>query len=193
MLRRAGELAAGSTDNHSAVQELQRLAGSRRRTLQQAEKISRLGRRHLEFEQAHHVHRLLYAALHDEPVPPADPDTLTRIAALNETFERDRDPGEVWNLLLAAQPGLQSLLDEARQRRFGEDQPAIPNSDQLADSEQSGRWLESYKGTLGLAAELKHVVGPQSGSTDPVIQSQRAYNFAERYLPDQRPEPHNPS
>jgi hypothetical protein len=188
---RARELAGSAVEDQSARDELRSMAGSRRKTLERAEKHSRLGRQHLEHsEQANRVHRLLYAALHDNPVAPADPDQLAQIAMLNETFAKERASAEVWDQLLTAQPRLQALLDGTRRGDFGESPGfSVPSADQLADPEQAQRWRESVNGGLRLTAALKHVIGPQAGRSDALTGSERAFVFTDRHLCGERPTP----
>jgi hypothetical protein len=188
---RARELAGSAVEDQAARDELRSLAGSRRKTLERAEKHSRLGRQHLEdSDQANRVHRLLYAALHDKPVAPASPDQLAQIAMLNEIFATERASAEVWDQLLSAQPRLQTLLDGARRGDFGKNPGfVVPSTAQLADPEQAQRWRESVNGGLRLTAALKHVIGPQSGESDPLAGSVRAFVFADRHLKSERPTP----
>jgi hypothetical protein len=191
VFKRANELARSEIDDQAARDELRRLAGSRHKTLERAEKMSRLGRRHLESgARAEHVHRLLSAALHDTPVARADPVVLAQIAMLREAFAKDRAPDDVWAQLLAAEPRLQAFLDDVRGGRFGEKfDPFMSSEEQQTDPERGRRAYEALTGDLGLAAALKRVVGPQAESTDTLIGSQRAYDLVHRRLLEERPEP----
>jgi hypothetical protein len=113
---------------------------------------------------------------------------LAQIAMLREVFAKDRAPDDVWAQLLAAQPRLRAFLDDVRRGRFGEKfDTSMSSTEQQADPERGQRAYEALTGDLGLAAELKRVVGPQGESTDTLIASQRAYDFAHRRLLEERP------
>jgi hypothetical protein len=187
----ASKLAGSEVEDDVARAELLRLAGVRRITLERAEKMSRLGRRHLELsERANRANRLLYAALHDVPVPAADPDQVAQIATLRKLFAKDRAPDEIWQQILATEPRLTAFLDDVQRGRFGQKFDAFaPVNDQHADPARGLRAYESLNGDLELAVELKRIVGPQAENTDVLVGSQRAYDFVHSRLLDERPAP----
>jgi hypothetical protein len=161
------------------------MAGGRRRPLKRAEKMSRLGRRHLESVRGYDTHRLLAAALRQEDVVPASEGVLAQIKALSQFCVRGRPDKEVWDELCRMEPRLLDLLADARSGRFGPGQ-AAPFTAPTTPEEQ-GRVFESSHGALGLTAALKQFVGPVSECDDPIIGSERALTFADRYLGNQRP------
>jgi hypothetical protein len=185
VFQRATALAAGDTDDQAAREELIQLAGGRRRTLERAEKMGRLGRRHLESVRGYDTHRLLAAALREEEVVPASEEVLAQIKALRQFFVRGRPDEEIWDELCRMEPRLRGLLADVRSGRFGPGQ-AGPFTTPTTPEEQR-RMFESSHGALGLTAELNQLLGAVSGRDDPILGSERALNFADRYLGDQRP------
>jgi hypothetical protein len=185
VFQRATALAVGDTDDRTARDDLIQMAGGRRQTLERAEKMSRLGRRHLESGRGYNTHRLLAAALRQEEVVPASEEVLAQIKALNQFFARGRPDEEVWDELCRVEPRLLDLLADARSGRFGPAREAPFTTPTTPEEER--RVLESSHGALGLTAELKHLVGSVSARDDPILGSERALTFADRYLGDQRP------
>jgi hypothetical protein len=185
VFQRATALAAGDTEDRTARDELIQMAGGRRRTLERAEKMSRLGRRHLESVRGYDTHRLLAAALRQEEVVPASKEMLAQIKALSEAFAPGRADEEIWDELCRMEPRLLDLLADARGGQFGPARVAPFTAPTTPEDQR--RVFESSHGALGLSAALKQLVGPVSPHDDPILGSERALTFADLYLGDKRP------
>lgn len=185
---RARELAAGSTDETAARDELIRLARGRRKTLQRAEKVARMSRAHLEREQANRVWRILHAALHDQPVRPATAAELAHLRALDRLLDPERSHDEIWEDLSTREPRLELLRRQVAAGRFGANDSGERSTAQRAEGLAAiNRQAVALRKTLELRAALNPLIGPRSTHPDTLMVSERVYKAAYFYLLGQRP------
>jgi hypothetical protein len=185
LFRQAMRAARAGKDDETAVAELRSLAGRHRRSLRRAEKLSRLGGRHLDFTVVARAHRLLGAAVTGHPLAPIDPAHAQHTALLDGVFDRARGDDAIWADLIARAPQLAALESEVRAGRFGHADEAIG---ELGEAERQ-RLATNTRLWFALDARIKTLVGPSSASSDPVIRSRRARAFAAFRLDRLRPDP----
>ncbi|MGH9126852.1 MAG: hypothetical protein ACRDZ8_19300 [Acidimicrobiales bacterium] len=187
ILTRAKELVAEDPDGRddedgrrdaTAVQELARMAGRHRRSLQLAALGARQGGRHHEDAGANRVHRLLQAALTGTPVAPPASDDVARFAVLGP-FAR-RSPRQRWAELVRREPRLADFDEDAQSGRY---RPPPGVFDRTLPREQfAALAAEQQERLKELRDRLDLLVGPQSGQTDVLLSSQAALEAAHDYL-----------
>lgn len=171
-------------DDEEAVAGLRSLAGRHRRSLRRAEKLSRLGGRHLDYTVGARAHRLLHAAVTGHPLASIDPAHIQHTALLDGVFDRARGDEAIWADVIAREPQLAALASEVRAGRFGH---ARETTDELGEVERQGL-ATSTRLWFQLNERIKTLAGPSSATTDPVIRSRRARDFTSFYLDRLRPD-----
>lgn len=203
VLDRAKQLAGDNREDERAVTELRALASSKRRTLRQAERASRLVGYHHELTQANLANRLLKAALAREAVPPAPSQgDRERIDTVETFLQLKKD--EQWAHLTNLQPALLELRADALAGCFGDlkarhdearevlktatDGPggqrvvSFSSSDPPRTEEEMRRLRQAAQGEQQLMRRLKPLIGPACGHEDLLLSSQRALDAAHSYL-----------
>ena len=142
--------------DEAAVKELRRLAGRRQTDLGPAEVTARIGGRFLDLEVENRAQRLLASAISGEPIRAVTNEERQRFDAVGEFAELG--PDAAWNRLVAAVPPLGEVAEEL-----------------IRSSAGSKLTTEDLRNLL---ERVQLLVGPGSGSSDPLIGSVYARTFA---------------
>jgi hypothetical protein len=162
-------------DDHSAIEELLRLAGRHRDALRVAEIQSRNGGDFVDLPIPNRAQRLLEAALTGRPVRQVTADDERRMEIV-DAFD-DLPADEAWDELVRRVPGLSDLFDDHADP-LTENGPLDESGVGAAHPPPSwtAEELERLRGRIAA------LLGPQSGSSDVVVGSVYARNFAVNHL-----------
>ena len=186
----ARRLAKDGREDRAAVQELQGLAGGRKRTWKRAVRSAQLGGAHFDRADDNRAYRLLIAARDDLPVTPASAAEQARFSELDRVLSKTRGEDQIFDSLVDREPQLSRLFIEARDGRYGPRYiPERPSAAQVRDLAWRENAAAQARGALELAQSVKELAGPTSASTDMVITARRTRDWIDFYLQQQRPAP----
>jgi hypothetical protein len=167
-----------SHSDDKAVATIVKAGGHQPESLRIAEINSRIEGRYLDFPLESRVQRLLESALTGQPVKQPTDDDLIRFAAVGRFCALPDN--EKWRQLVSAVPELSELAREAANGAFRiPPEIADPSSEQSARRD-AHRKLQTMRSHLN--SRLDPIVGPQSGSQNPLVSSASAREFAYGYL-----------
>jgi hypothetical protein len=177
---RAVDLAADEElDDATAVYRLTTNLEGRRSDIRKAIRYAKHQSDTDDFAVANRSFRLLVAAASNAPVRPATDAQRKRFEVVHQLEESSEREG--WNLLVSMVPG---LGDVARRFPSPDDQVSIARSLESSESARAKAIYELGKRETVLHAELACLLGPKSGSSDPLLGSSYALEFAERCITD---------
>jgi hypothetical protein len=178
VLRRALESARQGHEDADAVSELRAIASADRRSLGQAERLSRLGGGHLESAIGNRCYRLIVAAKRDQPIQPPRQIDVARFDATAE-FKTLSD-GVRWQRLADLVPPLVPLEEEVRHGAFV--RPDIQEGTALPRGGRRQRNADAACRWYALQERVGALLGPTSGRTDLLLSSREARNAAFHHL-----------
>jgi hypothetical protein len=165
-------------EDADAVSELRAIASADRRSLGQAERLSRLGGGHLESAIGNRCYRLIVAAKRDQPIQPPRQIDVARFDATAE-FKTLSD-GVRWQRLADLVPPLVPLEEEVRHGAFV--RPDIQEGTALPRGGRRQRNADAACRWYALQERVGALLGPTSGRTDLLLSSREARNAAFHHL-----------
>jgi hypothetical protein len=171
---KAHVLAVAGREDPAAVVELRALAGRDRRALGEADAMARVGAKHRESAIGDRHHRLLVTALEGRDVAPPNPADLARFNAVAELHALPRD--RQWERLTELEPRFISL--EAANRSGSSVRSDGHSVRALGAREARRRARDDARRWYQLMAQVGAILGPASGTDDPLLGSRAARDVA---------------